>query len=535
MDDQVIFANIMNTFGFINDNQFAEITGQGIISCSDLCNLTSDELELIFAENRNSNRRRNLNTQIILPILACSRLEAFRYELSLRQLCDSPMTIAQLNGITPAIARVFVLQLQDRKESRANADALPDIVVPKLEKQNWRSFRDAFTELLSRKIGSNGIPLSYIIRDMDDNSDYNSEEFETINDKLVHCINLTGAKFTQDNKDVYSLLNTYLKESQGESIVKKLSRTRHGRNCWKALKVHFESESYKSSMKAIAIANIRASEYTGPKKNFNLGSLYLIHTQSHNMLEEAGLPYSEAQKIQEFQTCLKEKTSIEKLVATINTIGLDPTFEDYYNSLNGELSAIITLSEAANNQKSNRSINELTTGGPPGPGGRGGGRGRGRGGRGGRDGRGRGRGGRFGRGRGGRGGRGNRYNAYNDATNHRSWQPHLGAYADEEWYNLSQEQKQRVFDLRNAAKNHDDCQQSVNQVTFNDSTIPTQIVDTNANDQSLPPPPSSQQVPNPNSTTGTQPNSSVHTPRGRAGTAFGSYGREHSGRGRGRY
>jgi hypothetical protein len=77
MDNPSIFDTIMEVFGFIQNAQIAEITGQGITTCNDLSNLTSDELELIFAENRNSNRRRNLNTQVILPILARSRLEAF--------------------------------------------------------------------------------------------------------------------------------------------------------------------------------------------------------------------------------------------------------------------------------------------------------------------------------------------------------------------------------------------------------------------------------------------------------------------------
>jgi hypothetical protein len=84
-------------------------------------------------------------------------------------------------------------------------------------------------------------------------------------------------------------------------------------------------------MKTTAIANIRGSEYTGPKKNFTIASLYLIHTNAHNMLEEADLPYSESQKIQEFQSCLKEKTAIEKSVDAIATAGIDPTFEQYYN------------------------------------------------------------------------------------------------------------------------------------------------------------------------------------------------------------
>jgi hypothetical protein len=276
-------------------------------------------------------------------------------------------------------------------------------------------------------------------------------------------------------------------------------------------------------MKSVAIANIRSSEYTGPKKNFNLSSLYLIHTNSHNMLEEAGLPYSESQKIQEFQSCLKEKTSIEKSVSSLLSLGLNPTFEQYYNVLNGQLSAIITLSNAAsNNNNGNRSINEMQTGHEQG---RGGGRGRGGRGRGGRGGNGRGfyRGGRGGRGRGrgGRGGRGRgtyRSQPY-DQSNQHNWQPRLGPYTDDEWYSLSQDQKGRIFDLRNAAERHDQ-QRSVNQVHFaDDLSIPSQIQNDSNQNNNLPPPPPSQAVPQPPSTNN-QPSTGTVASRGSAGSAF---------------
>ena len=65
------------------------------------------------------------------------------------------------------------------------------------------------------------------------------------------------------------------------------------------------------------------------------------------MLEEARLPYSELQKIQEFQSCLKGKTAIDKSVTSISNLGPDPTFEEYYNPLNTQLTTIITLSDAA--------------------------------------------------------------------------------------------------------------------------------------------------------------------------------------------
>jgi hypothetical protein len=63
------------------------------------------------------------------------------------------------------------------------------------------------------------------------------------------------------------------------------------------------------------------SSYTGPKKNFDISTLYLKHAEAHNMMTESGLPFSEAQKIQEFQQCLKEPTAIEKSVDSISEVG----------------------------------------------------------------------------------------------------------------------------------------------------------------------------------------------------------------------
>ena len=486
MNEPAVFRTVLTVLGFNTIARRNEITGQGILTCNDLAALTASELEQVFTENRSANRRRTAPNQVVIPIPSKSRLEALRYEFDLRQTCQSPMAEATLLDIDLDIARIFVQQKQEREDAKRNADALPTVDVPKLDKQNWRSFRDAFHEFLSRQIGSNGIPLLYVVRENEAGGDYDSA-YPTLNDKLVSCISLIGTKYVADNNTVYSFLSTYLKDSQAESTVKRFNRARSGRECWKALKVHFESESYKSTMKTTAIANIRASEYTGPKKTFNLSSLYLIHTNAHNMLEEAGLPYSESQKIQEFQSCLKEKIAIEKSVGCIMALGINPTFETYYNSLNGQVSAIITLSEAASSAKNNtRTINEITTGG-----GRGRGRGRGRGGR--SSGRGRGAGRGRGRGREGRGRGGSRFQPYDSNSR---WQPRLGAYTDDEWYNLTQEQKSRVFDLRNAADSHDTHARSINQVTFaDDQSLPSQIpAPATQSDAPLPPPPPTQPV-----------------------------------------
>ena len=154
MNDANEFTQLLTCIGFDALNQREEITNQGITTCDDLADLSEEELKGVYEENKNANRRRQSNNQIVLPILAKARLEAIRYELELRTMCHKPMSLAQIQGVTLNVAKTFVKQKKQREEGIENASKLPTPDVPKLEKGNWRAVRDSFIELLSRETGA---------------------------------------------------------------------------------------------------------------------------------------------------------------------------------------------------------------------------------------------------------------------------------------------------------------------------------------------------------------------------------------------
>ena len=140
----------------------------------------------------------------------------------LRDQCDSLMINEELLELILADARLLAIQKQTHEEAKANTDVLPTVDVPKLVKGNWHSFHDAFIELLSRQVGSNRIPLSYVIRESKVPGDYNAA-CTTLNDKLINCIQLTGPKYVTDHKSMFSLLSTHLKDSKGEMTTKRFN------------------------------------------------------------------------------------------------------------------------------------------------------------------------------------------------------------------------------------------------------------------------------------------------------------------------
>ena len=319
MNSAADFTTLLTNIGFANADQRNEIINQGLQTLEDLSDLSSEELKAVFLENKNSNRRRVLANQISLPVLACTKLEAVRYELELRTMCGSPMNQAQVQALNNAEAKKLARQKKQREEGLERSADLPNPEVPKLSRTNWRAVRDAFLELLSRKVGANGITLNYVIR-ANAVGNYDDPRHTTLNQKLVACALVEGPKYDTDAHDVYSLLSTTFADTEAEGIIKRHKNTRNARQAWKDIKVHFESTSFKNVLKTDALNMIRSSKYTGPKKNFDLSSLYKKHIEAHNMLEESGLPYSEQQKIQEFQQCLQEATAIEKSVDALRDL-----------------------------------------------------------------------------------------------------------------------------------------------------------------------------------------------------------------------
>lgn len=144
--------------------------------------------------------------------------------------------------------------------TRASTLPTPD-VPPKLDKGNWRSVRNSFIELLSRQTGSNGTPLNYIIRDLAV-GDYDSI-YATLEEKLVASTQHSGAKFDSDNARVCLLIKTHFEGTEADSTIKKFKRSHnHGLlACWKAMRIHFESESSKNILRTLTLQTMQNASY----------------------------------------------------------------------------------------------------------------------------------------------------------------------------------------------------------------------------------------------------------------------------------
>ena len=490
MDDPATFTDMLtNAIGLTQNRQRLAIIDNGFATAHGLATIGDSALDTLFKTIENQNRyANNANQRVNINITAKERLKALRAEFVMRSECDAQMVANELTIMDTNDVDILREKHRTWHESkkRASSVSLPNIDVPKLVKNNWKTFNQTFIETMSRVRGMNSIPISYVVRSTQV-GDYNGA-YESTEEQLLSCINLRGSNFNSDKQSVYSLLVQYTKGSEAETIVEKYAASRDGRRAFHAVKAHMESTAYMNNLRTEAMAKIQAAHYKGEMKEFGIAKYYTIHSNAHNDLDMSGETLSDRMKVTHFISGMKDATAINYAVMT-KAENNAYSFEDFYNSFSAKLTTHITLSSTQ--KQGARNISQVDTHGGRGDTGRGRGRG-------GRDGRGRGRGGRNYRGGYRGGGRGRGRGRDNYSAPH--WQPRVGDYTDEEWYSLSHEQQQRVRDLRRFSRSQQGSTANISAAQSqqnDDASIPSHVGG----------------------------NNSAAVPPGRAGDAFSASGR----------
>ena len=507
MNSQATFtAFLTNPLGITTARVKTEVS-DFVQTFNDLLSTTEEEIDTFVKNVHGSNSARAGNAKILIPTSAVLGLKSLLYELKDRELCDAlpdQPTLVAIDANQLSILRQQRSTGLDAERRRKESN-LPDMDVPKLTNDNFDEFHTAFAAIVARLTSRAGVGLDYLLRS-EDLGNYNAV-YPTREEKLKACLSLQGSIFKEDSESLYSLLVQHIGSTgTGSNIIKKYKDNKNGRKCYMDIKFHFQNGAYRENMATAAENALREAKYYGDRRNFTLESYYTIMTNCFNNLELAGPAHalSEEQKVTKFESGLVEEKSIDYSIQCKTIWDLKPmqdkTFDIYFNDLSALMSRRNNLTNRNNGGRRVR-ISQINT------------TGRGRGGRGGR---GNGRGGRQnsrnGRGRGGRGfGRGRGRNNYNPYQLARSYDPNFApearVYSNEEFRNLSRQQKQQVSDLKAAQGWVDGNSPPSGFILGNDGrpTLSTHLVaavqasigSVTGSTAALPPPPRSDQLPIP--------------------------------------
>ena len=224
----------------------------------------------------------------------------------------------------------------------AEADKLKDF-------DKWQAFKESIqTRMHQHRNPSLGTPLSYLLREHEESTDAHlAATYETIESRLIACVELSGDLFRRDSGVLYDYLKTRVVDGDLWTFVQPFDRTRDGRKAWFALLNQAEGPAARSQLVSSAYKTMQTSEYTGTKR-FTLAKYIQRHQHAHNVLQDPqnGESLTETKKIEDFLRGIKDPR-LSMPIEAIRSSGDFKTFSDVQLHLVSAMNRIVEQDRAS--------------------------------------------------------------------------------------------------------------------------------------------------------------------------------------------
>ena len=191
-----------------------------------------------------------------------------------------------------ALARAEIRTNIKNGSSTASEAATPG---PLESEKEWKQWEERFTNYAQAQLGSNGIPLSYIIRENDAPENAPTEPFPDFISQTISCAPLSGEYFEADKRAVFNMLVSFTTGKPSADWIKTTLRYSNGRRSMAALRAHFAGEGNASRNKADAD---RLKESLHYKNERSMAfEVFLTNCQKmFNIYEQEGEPMADDAK-----------------------------------------------------------------------------------------------------------------------------------------------------------------------------------------------------------------------------------------------
>jgi hypothetical protein len=209
-----------------------------------------------------------------------------------------------------------------RKRERDQADTVSKAADPGKfkDERKWSEWEPSFVNYISTIQGVNGVPLSYIVREMEE-SDVNGT-FDTFNERSIACSKLTGVVFQTDARKVHQLLKSFLQAETAEQWIKPLDRKQNGRADMIALRNHYSGEGNTSRRIATA-EKLRETLHYKNERSLPFSTFLDKMQRMFNIFKEGNEEISEQAKVR----MLLQKVQHPQLQAAVDALRVRATID----------------------------------------------------------------------------------------------------------------------------------------------------------------------------------------------------------------
>lgn len=281
--------------GFIVDAQRTAIMNDAFSSFHDISVLSEDDIKGLASD---FNSRTVADRRIIFALKQTKFLKGLAHFIQgFYQISNIPSILGLnkegfLAKLDTAIQRDVV-----RSTMICNSKIVAEAANPgKLDLENkWKQWEERFNNYLSVQLGTNGIPLSYIIRKNDD-PDPDTPDLNFIL-KCTKCAPLSGEFYIADQKIVFHMIVNATTGCASADWIKSTLKYSDGRRSWKKLIYHFAGEG--SASKALAKAeHLFETLYYKNERAMSFEKFLTKCQKMFNIYKKQGEPLSDEAKVQ---------------------------------------------------------------------------------------------------------------------------------------------------------------------------------------------------------------------------------------------
>jgi hypothetical protein len=348
---------LMTRLGFNGDTTL-EMANNGIFGLDTLIEFTKDDLKTTLEHvMKYPHPARPAGSVVYISATAKQNIYAAVYWARI-QLRFGIMPIPE--SLTQAQLVYSKLRIQELAAFKKSEDSQNIDKPPKLKKMSdWQKFWEASLTYFGSIRGAADIPLSYVFRDTREVTQQDLQATYPSNDaRLSRCTVLMGTHFNTDSIRVWNEWKVLVQDGPGWDFVKRYETNKDGREAVLVLKTQQESMNGLTSRKNKAYSALETLAFSGPRRDWTFEQYVNGHLAAHNTLEQCDEPVAPAKKVKDFL----ENISDDRLSNAKDMVYADDTLMQDFDKAQQMLSLILTNKTNADKGQKRRGarISEVT-------------------------------------------------------------------------------------------------------------------------------------------------------------------------------
>ena len=195
----------------------------------------------------------------------------------------------------------------------------------------WDKWEAKLTNYLSILYGANGVPLAYIIRELEEPAD--DAEYENFTEESIARCPLEGPRFESDTRRVHQIISSFTTGENAEQWIKPIARRQNGREDMATLRAHYRGEGNQTRRIGTA-ESLRDTLHYKSEGAMPFASFLSKCQKMFNLFEQTGEPYGEPAKLRFLFDKVQNAELRPAVEALKNSISINPDSHTFSSAAN---------------------------------------------------------------------------------------------------------------------------------------------------------------------------------------------------------